>query len=116
MATPSALAAVPKTIQVGPYQYTVELDGTAAYDYSYLGVCLYRSKRINLDPLQADTELPQTLIHEVLHAIGQAYEIDEWGRHKTDDHGKVIDKIDLMASGLLQWLRANPAVVAWLVS
>lgn len=114
MASENAIESTPKELQIGPYCWRVDFDGEASYDYDYLGVALYRSKRIKLDPRQSDTELPQTLLHEAIHALGRAYEITEWDRHKTDDKGNVTDKIDLMASALLQFLRANPAVVAWL--
>jgi hypothetical protein len=114
MATESAIQAVPAELTVGPYRYSVSFDGEAAYDYSFWGVCLFRSKRIKLDPRQADTELPQTLLHEVIHALGGAYEITEWDRHKTDSDQKITDKIDLMASALLRFIRDNPAVVKWL--
>ena len=115
MATQAAIEQTPRSVIAGPYRYSVSFDGEAAYDYSFFGVCLYMSKRLKLDPRQADTELPQTLMHEVLHALGNAYEIKEWDRHTTDkDTGHVNDKIDLMASALLQFIRANPDVVAWL--
>lgn len=114
MATELALKGVPQSFKAGPYRYGVSFDGEAAYDYHYLGVCLYRSRRVKLDPCQADTELAQTLLHEVLHALGNAYEIVDWDRHKTDAEGHVTDKIDLMAKALLTFLRENPELVAWL--
>src|SRR6185312_16384419 len=114
MATESAIAAVPRKILAGPFHYSVGFDSEAAYDYDYLGVCLIRSKRLKLEPRQADTELPQTLLHEVLHALGHAYEIPEWRGHKTDSDGRVTDKIDLMASALLTFIRQKPEVIKWL--
>lgn len=53
-------------------------------------------------------------MHETLHALGNAYGIKEWETHKVDADGKNTDKIDLMASALLLWLRLNPELVAWL--
>ena len=114
MASESAIQRVPSEFHTGPYKYSVSFDGEAAYDYSYYGVALYRSKRIKLDPRQADTELPQTLLHEILHALGHAFEITEWDRHKTNDKQEVTDKIDLMASALLQFIRRNPNLIQWL--
>lgn len=114
MATSNAMEQVPRKAIVGPYTYDISFDQEASYDYSYLGVCLYRTRRLKLDPQQSDTELPQTFLHEILHALGNAYEIVEWDRHKTDSDGKVTDKIDLMASALLQFLRNNPDIVTWL--
>ncbi len=114
MSTKRAEDATPECLYIGPYEYTVSFDGEASYDHDYLGVCLNRSRRIKLDPRQSDTELPQTLLHETLHAIGSVYGIDEWSRHKTDSDGKLTDKIDLMASSLLVFLRENKEVVEWL--
>lgn len=109
-------ASIPTEVFVGPYRYEVGLDGEAAYDYSYLGVTLYRSRRIKLDPRQSDTETPQTFLHETLHALGDAFEIKDWDRHTTDPTTHAVtDKIDLMASALLQFMRANPSVIQWLV-
>ncbi len=112
--TEDAERKTPKEFRVGPFRYEVSFDGEASYDYNYMGVCLYRSRRIKLDPRQSDTELPQTLLHEAIHAIGNAFEIPAWDRHQTNDKGEVTDKIDLMASALLQFIRENPKVVAWL--
>lgn len=104
----------PREVIVGPYRYGVEFDGQASYDHSFLGVCLNRSRRLKLDPRQSDTELPMTFLHEVLHALGSAYEIKEWARHTFNDKEECTDKIDLMASALLQFIRTNPDVVRWL--
>ena len=114
MASESELNKVPESVYVGPYRYDVTTDRQAAYDYGHLGVCLYRSRRISLDPLQSSTELPQTLLHEILHALGNAYGIDEWSKHKQDSDGKITDKIDLMASAILVFLRSNLPVVRYL--
>lgn len=114
MATKQAIENTPKEVIAGPYRYGVSFDEEMAYDYKYLGVCLSASKRLKLDPRQADTELPQTLLHEVLHALGLAYEIPDWCGHKTDNDGKITDKIDLMASALLTFIRQNPGLIRWL--
>lgn len=115
MASKDALEKLPKTMKVGPTKWEVLTDQTAAYDYFYLGVTLYRTRRLNIDPIQADTDLPLTFLHEVLHAIGFIYEIPEWQRHKEDDQGRITDKTHLQATAILQWLRDNPEVVKWLV-
>jgi hypothetical protein len=115
VATEQELTKLPKHVKVGVYNYKVEPDDAAAYDYGYLGCCLNRSRRITLDPRQSDTEIRQTLLHEILHAIGSAFEIPEVERHTTAGaDSKVTDKIDLLASGLLMFLRDNPGVVEWL--
>jgi hypothetical protein len=116
MASEEAIRLVPTSVLVGPYTYAISFDVDASYDYGYLGAALYRSRRIKLDPRQADTELPQTLLHEVIYALGNAYEIEAWDRHTTDDKQKITDKIDLMATAMLQFIRTNPDLVDWLRS
>ncbi len=114
MATEEALAKTPKEILIGPFKYIIDFDDVASYEYDFLGVCLNRSRKIELDPRQSNTELPQTLLHEIIHALGQAYEIEEWRKHTTNSDGKVTDKIDLMASAFLQLIRNNPSFITWL--
>ncbi len=105
----------PTHLFIGPYKYTVVYDAEAAFEYGFSGSTLFRSKRILLDPMQSDTEIPQTLLHEALHGLGSAYEIKEWVKHNVDDDGKSIDKIDLMASALIQWMRQNRETIEWLM-
>jgi hypothetical protein len=114
MASEEAVDKTPKDIIVGPYRYKIEFDRDAAWDYDFLGSCQFRSKKIKLEPQQADTNLPHTLLHEVLHALGDAFEIKEWSQHTTNEKQETTDKIDLMASALLQFIRANPDIVKWL--
>lgn len=115
MATTGEIERLPRSMQIGPFRYQIGTDAEAAYDYGYLGVTLNRSRRVKLDPRQSDTEMPQTFLHEALHAIGDVYEIEMIRRHTIDNNGNVTDKIDLAASALLQFLRSNPGVVAYLI-
>lgn len=115
MSTTNACAKVPKEVVVGPFQYKIDFDAEASYDYSYLGVALFRSKRIKLDPRQSDTELPQTFLHEILHALGNTYEIEVWDHHAVDQNGTCLDQIDLMATALLEFMRRNPKAIKWLI-
>lgn len=116
MATERAIAALPTAVRIGPYRYAIGTDAEAAYDYSFFGVCLNNSRRIKLDPRQSDTELPQTLLHEVLHAIGSVHEIAELRAHKTDTNGHTTDQIDLMATAILTFLRSNPEITQYLMA
>lgn len=115
MADPSMMDLVPKQVTVGPYIYSVTFDQQAAYENAYHGTCVYRARRIILDPMQANTEVRQTFLHEVLHGLGDAYGIKEWGNHTFDADGRPIDKIDLMATALIMFLRANRSIVPWLL-
>lgn len=116
MATEKAMADVPKSVWCGPYEYGVEFSTSHTYCYDCVGCCAYREHKIYLAPVASDTALPQTLMHEVLHALGEAYEINEWRNHSQDKdvNNKPMDKIDMMAKALLQFIRENPKVVEWL--
>lgn len=116
MSSQAAQDRTPKTTIIGPYKYDVEFDPDASYDYNYLGVTLNRSRRLKLAPNQPDTELPATYLHEVLHALGSAYEIEYWRSHKFDDKGVCTDKIDLMSVALLKWMRENAELVCWMIN
>ena len=113
MASEKAMGKTPDFLLAGPFEYGIEFNGEDAYEHDHMGCCSYRMKRIRLDPRQADTDLPQTLLHECLHALGNAYEIREWTEHKYED-GKPIDKIDLMATALLTFIRENKSLIDWL--
>lgn len=114
MAANSTVKKVPKFVNVGPITYTITFDHEACYEYDWAGVCINRSRSIKLDSRQSDTELPQTLLHEVLHAVGAVWEIEDLDRHRFDDKQKCTDKINLIATALLQLIRSNPELIKFL--
>jgi hypothetical protein len=114
MATEEGRASDPREIQLGPGRWTVNFDGQASYDWGFQGITLFRSHRIQMGPDQSDTDLPRCLLHEILHALGFTWEIAAWQQHTHDDNGKYTDKIDLMATALLQFMRDNPEVIRWM--
>ena len=108
---------IPPEIVVGPYKYSLEFDGQEAWEWNHSARTYYRSRRISFDDKLSPTEIPQTFMHEVLHTIGEAFEIKYWVNHdKAREFPEGGDQIDLMATGLLMFLRANKEVVEWLIN
>lgn len=114
----SAHKNLPKSVHIGPYRYKVVFDDKDARECGYLGVHVARSKELRFDSSQAETELPQTFIHEILHAMGMTYGIEAWNHHTVanSENGQVnTDQIDLMATVILMFLRDNPEIVKWIM-
>ena len=115
MASQTALQRIPTKTKIGPYSWIIEQDTQMSYDFGFWGFTLNKSKTIKIDDRQSDTELPQTFLHEVLHAIGASYEINAFGPH-TVEEGKPVDDLDRIASALLMLIRDNPEAVKYLQS
>lgn len=105
----------PDSVKVGPYIYKIELDTEDNYDYNFWGRTSFQRATIDLASHMPSTHIPHTLLHEILHALGNTYEIKYWEQHEKDDKGNHIDKIDMMATALLQFLRDNPEAVYYLM-
>jgi hypothetical protein len=106
---------LPSVLKVAFFEYKIEVDGQEAWEWNHAGRTHYRSRRITLHDRLPPTEQPVTLLHEILHALGEAYEISYWTDHEEKD-GKQIDKIDMMAKALLLLIRENPQIVEYLRS
>lgn len=102
---------IPKTALVGPFQYRIEPDCEVCYAYDKMAMHFSRNRKIGLNPNQPNAELPQSVLHEILHALGSVYEIPQWAEHNK----KRTDKIDLMATALLKFMQDNPSLINWLV-
>lgn len=104
---------LPNTLKVGVFEYKIEIDGQEAWEWNHAGRTHYRGRRITLSDRIPPTDQPQILLHEILHALGEAYEIPYWVEHEEKD-GKYTDKIDMMAKALLALLRDNPELPEYL--
>jgi len=108
------MPAMPATIEVGPFAYTVLVDPTAMRDHEHaahhtcMGGLDTKGLRIMLAPEQAAGQMRDTLLHEVLHACFNV----TGGLPTYDEEEKVLS---LLASLLLDTLRRNPEFVAYLV-
>tara|TARA_R110002020_G_scaffold289490_1_gene504961 strand:- start:2122 stop:2475 length:354 start_codon:yes stop_codon:yes gene_type:complete len=115
MASKAALQRMPTKTKIGPYNWNIQEDTQMAYEFGFWGYTVNKSKTIKIDDRQSDTELPQTFLHEILHAIGLSYEISSFGSH-TVEEGNPTDDLDRIASALLMWIRDNPEAVKYLQS
>jgi len=102
---------LPNSVAIGPYVYAVH-DDQAAYLEAVVegkedcyGWIKHAKSIIILDPNQADQHKRVTLLHEILHGC--------W--HVTDrEHKNDEDPIRMLAAPLLDVLRRNPDLVAYL--
>lgn len=115
MATREAIAKAPLSVDVGSFTYSISFNAEEAFEWSRFGTCHHQTRRIMLSPMQADTEIPHTLLHEILHAIGCVYEIG-WLRDHWDDEKPHKDKTDLLTTALLEVWRRNPEVREFLAA
>ncbi len=93
---------IPKTIKVGAHTYTIQYEKRLNLNHEAAGQSRHLHSEIILDPDQAQTQLEDTLLHEMLHAI-------DWQVHifNKDD---VEDQITRLSSLLLQVIKDNPEV------
>lgn len=103
----------PRFIHVGPYEYSVD-QGTvavAALDAGDDGSCDFHDVRITVNPARPEQVQRDTLLHEVLHAIGALTGL----RAELGDEAeeRVVSRL---GSALLDTLRRNPELVEYLLS
>lgn len=107
----------PATVRVGPHTYTIVCDQAAIDRLSVeagearLGECDTRSLTITVDPGQADSQLAETVVHEVLHACFSVIGAGEDVSHTVEE--KLVLRL---APVLQQLLVDNPKLVAWLTA
>lgn len=115
MTTKEGIANTPTSVQIGPFVYGISFDADESFEWDRMGSCHNRTRRIVLNPQQADTEIRQTLLHEMLHAIGCIYEIAMVDHHWKGEE-EHLDKIDLLTTALRELFRNNPGLAAWLAA
>lgn len=106
------MSTLPEHVQIGPQRYTVTADPVEharwvkADGMDTWGSIKYGLGKIILEPDQGADHMRLALLHEVLHGC--------W--HLTDrNHDADEDCIRRLAGPLLDTLRRNPALVAFLV-
>jgi hypothetical protein len=108
----------PKKVQVGPITFAIDISleagliaKTREQKPTTVGHIDHNEQRIYIDGAQGPDQIRDTLLHEVLHAL--------WGTcglyvTEAGDHEELI--VAMTASLLLDTLRRNPELVAYLVA
>ena len=91
---------LPKTIKVGPFEYTVTEVEHLAEKHGSLGEHVPFSSEILIDSGLDWQSKKQVFFHEVLHALEERFKLEIGGENADD-------KIDRMATVLLQFLQDN---------
>jgi hypothetical protein len=109
------MPSVPKSIVVGAYTYSVEVDQTAIDAASreqgtrLSGSADHLRQCIALDPSLGPDALAETLMHECLHAMFQ-----QAGCHGMDNED--VERIVVLAGHqLVEFVRDNPELVAFVM-
>ncbi len=87
---------VPSRVKISGHEYTVVFRKNLHVDEDYTGLCLRRKQRLEIEPMQAESEKCVTLYHEIMHMINHIY--------GCDLEEKNIDRI---AQGLTDFQRNN---------
>jgi hypothetical protein len=97
---------LPTRIKVGHFVYRVERWRSEGEAGDRWGECDHGELVIRLRPVIPGTQLADTLIHEILHAIHNV-----WGLRVGDDEERIVA---VTATALLTVFRDNPKLLAWL--
>lgn len=98
---------LPKTIKVGPHEYTIQRTAAASLPEK-LGDCDVDALVLRIRQRLRKSKAREIVLHEALHACG--HPAFEDGKRYTEE-----DFITKLAPKLLQLLRDNPALVAYLL-
>lgn len=80
-----------------------------------LGVCQFYENRIAVSTGQAVSQERDTLLHEVLHALVRANRLHRAPFGPLGNHDKEELAVALLATSLLDTLRRNPSLAAFLL-
>lgn len=107
----------PARVKVGPHRYKVAISSAevnaegAAQGNALSGCTDVPACEIWLAPGQAPTQMRDTVLHEVMHAI---WSVTGLSSEHTDGFEEAL--IQRLTPALLELLRRNPALVKWLCS
>lgn len=103
------MKALPKTLKVGAFDYSVEAwDSLAAEASMNYGRCSLLELKIQVAENLAPQHQAETFLHEMLHAVCQQQSI----LHDAEDQEEVVRPIAL---GLAAVMRDNPDAIRWLL-
>jgi hypothetical protein len=80
-----------------------------------LGVCEFSDNRIAISQDQSESQARDTLLHEVLHGLMRATRLVYGPIGPLANHDKEELAVALLATGLLDTLRRNPRLTAYLL-
>lgn len=60
---------IPKKVKIGPHIYIVKLEKDLSGNHGLMGQSRHTSSEIVIDPNLSGSQLEDTLLHEILHAI-----------------------------------------------
>lgn len=108
MSIAEALASLPATIRVGPFDWKlVRLDATTGADRRIYGECSSMSMEIRLSELSPSTQKAvDTMLHEIGHAIFWAY-----GLESSDSEERLVST---MGTAWTQVFQDNPWLLLWI--
>lgn len=107
--------ALPGSIQVGPYRYTLTCSqaaidrGSVSLQSRCAGYTQHHTLTMALEPELAPDYAAETVLHEVLHAVNHVMGLGE-GKYSDEEFCKRV------APMLLDTLRRNPQLVAYLLA
>lgn len=111
------MAEIPEKIQVGPTTYKVDstAEGILRYEMDSAtpigGSCNHSEALIHISPVVPPSRRRVNLTHEFIHAL-----IDEWHLREVFRDDCMESFITRFSPALLDLLRRNPQLVAFLVS
>lgn len=108
--------APPSPIKVGPYEYTVHFRPERAMDmFGYLAITFTTKQVILVSAGMAGGHLRETVLHEIMHACQNIKDRMAVDGIEGDGTMSADEFIERTAPQLLEVLKDNPALVAWLV-
>ncbi len=97
------MTTLPRRVKVGPFVYTIERwDVADARDKREFGNCDPALHVIKIDTQYSDSIVANTLLHEILHAVWNA-----WGLGDSEEEEKAVNNL---ANGLQAVFNDNPAI------
>lgn len=98
---------LPARIKVGWRMYRVESwSPREASGARRLGEACHTAEIIRVDETMGERQAAETLLHEILHAVANIFELDD-----KDDQERTIS---ILSSGLATVITDNPGLLSWL--
>lgn len=100
----------PRFVKVGPYRYRIEFTAEELENSSY-AECDLKKEVIRVRMTLSEGITRDTILHEIMHAVWDAFSVMTKTDHLEDVEEHVIRHL---STGVLGVLRDNPRLVAYL--